>query len=394
MVKDSMFGLDDLIVGKNYQENEKLILITIQNASIYATRMVDIGDKDDTVRFMSHRNEPVSIKKTDILSVSLEDTFLTSSCGIYHVVDYRKQGKFIKIITKGFNIIDAREIIQKDALNFIITPLNNGEKVLLKRTEIKQMDLLDLEYKEARGETGTLLKSNEIEVNKDYTEEGMIIEVVTPSMNFYFTEISPLDSDENSLTGISEECKPQSVQFRIIEDIDIIPLHKLVGLHQSNLRNPNILKENGVEPNVDYVEQGKGVWVTTVDGSYYFSKMNEVKGDDTVISGIDLYGEYHSLLIRATLGMCVMPLREKYLNEIKERREKDIFYKWGIKKGRLYTEEGKLIQVQLEDNVLVFTNLEPDLEGWVAGRQFLSITTSIPVSKIKSIKIVNIKDSM
>lgn len=72
----------------------------------------------------------------------------------------------------------------------------------------------------------------------------------------------------------------------------------------------------------------------------------------------------------------------------------DVFEYYGVEEGKDYRKESKLLQVKLEDNVLVFANLESDMEGWVAGRQFGSITTSVPVSKIKDIKVVDIADLM
>ncbi|MGF2715701.1 hypothetical protein ACQUY5_26220 [Bacillus cereus] len=310
----------------------------------------------------------------DIQIISKKDDSLEALDEIALGTNYYRVNEAIKV--KTGSAVTYLQSILEDKEAYLYSINMSGEHIRVEKPiqsleVVKLVSLLDFGIMSLQNykDTNRVIKVT----NKD----GAIV---------YVTELQNIAQIYFIGTGLSGE----SITLKR-DEIENMEIKNMVEVDITNT------KLKGIELGKNYVEDEDAICVRTSNGDLYFSSIEPSSANSSTVEGYDLDGNKLSTKLDIVRGLRVVPLHEcitsNYIPKLMElNKEQDVFSKYGIEKGKDYRLNNQLLQVTIEDNIFVFSYLEPDLDDWIAGRQFGSITTSIPVKRIQDIKIVNIED--
>ncbi|MEC2463559.1 hypothetical protein P9X10_01410 [Bacillus cereus] len=408
--------LEEIVDGKHYGKEDKIIRIL---TSIGCFLVYGIDKRNETsISCYSVNYNVVEICIKDITSIVMFDKLNLEKNGIEKDTHYSYENMYIEVTYKDGLTKQVDCVSHNDAEHFSFIDLD-GNVEDVNSSELEGFALHDLETGEPLPKAILLLLNANIKIGVDYRDYEEYIHVKTNNEFYNFNKVIGIEDSGNVIVfeGVGEEL--ESIQVEDITELNFLS-------HPRQGTPSTFFSTWGIEPNREYLDENKCVSVYTGEYKHSFAIIYYTESKSTIKGAtvnnhkkelrlVDITDVVIEDLLKETVRRAKMVRNEKLTDGLKRVQaslnqepssEEDIdisdlftpqdnvFKYYGVEEGKNYRKENKLIQVKLEDNVLVFTNLESDMEGWVAGRQFGSITTSIPVSKIKDMKIVGIEDLM
>ncbi|MEC2533063.1 hypothetical protein P9Y32_07610, partial [Bacillus cereus] len=407
----SMLQEKPIQTAKDYSLDSRLVKVTTDASEMYFKFIDNVDEKDVVLRGMGEDDRPYVIPYYRILDIEVVPKVLENvesnddglKLGEIEVgKHYGLEDKVINIVTEdGDYLVYGVSEIEGDSMYCMTTDYDNIE-----------IPLRDVRH--VAMHTRYNLEKWGIVPSLDYSTENMYVKVTFNNGETVVADsVSHIDVIYYRL--LDAVGKPVKVSCENVRNMEV---HER-GNHMPVSKGIKLLMVGNVKIGTDYSEEEKEiivktsnvkhifklcVGVSTGNESIAFLNHEDIRKDVPVSDILKVY-----LKDIKTTGLKAIPLNLN--SEPSTEKEEtpheddfdvsdlfnltdDVFEYYGVEEGKDYRKESKLLQVKLEDNVLVFANLESDMEGWVAGRQFGSITTSVPVSKIKDIKVVDIADLM
>ncbi|PGF05328.1 hypothetical protein [Bacillus toyonensis] len=397
--------LSDIEVGKNYGTEDKVINIVTEDGDYLVYGVTEV--EGDFMYCMTTDYDNIEIPLRDIRHVAMHTRYNLEKWGIVSSLDYSIENMYIKVTFNNGETRIADSVGQVDVIYYRLLDAV-GKPVKVSCENVKNMEVYKRGNHMPVPKGIKLLMVGNVKIGTDYSEQNKEIHVKTSNGEFVFKLSLGLSTGADSLVFLTHEDKREYLNVNSILKIKLVD-SKTIDLNNTSSdleaelntekEEPNVFKHFGVEEGKNYTKEvDMYVQVTTKDHEYFFSMVEE-GADKGYIRGYFFSDTYRDIKVSdikhiGTVYCSVGIERMSSLLGKTTETEDSIFTQYGVEEGKDYRKESKLLQVKLEDNILVFTNLESDMDGWVAGRQFGSITTSVPVSKIKEIKVVDISDLM